>query len=218
MKRAKGQPWESTSQADVQRARTLDGIGHAFALLHNVEMAGYGPLTPDQGGSYPTWSSWLLADLIYNIQPLVQEGYVPPDFMSITKDVVKALEPELDKVPPSLVHGDLGDREVFVDPVSGALTEIVDWGDALSGDSRYDFAGFVAGGPADDERPARYLPGVKQAYTRYSRCAPSFLDAKVTYLYELHNTVRNAFWCISEEPSWIEDLCAHAVSLVSKLR
>jgi aminoglycoside phosphotransferase len=36
MRRADGQPWASVAQADMQRARTLDDIGHAFASLHGI--------------------------------------------------------------------------------------------------------------------------------------------------------------------------------------
>ncbi len=218
MDRANGQTWESVAQSDEQRARTLDDIGLYFALLHSVKMNNYGPLEPGLGGRYPLWSSWLRVELLSCSQPLVQKGYLPPDFMSMTEDVLRALVPDLDNVPPSLLHGDLGDREVFVDPGSGAVTAIVDWGDALSGDPLYDFARFVAGGPANDERPTLYLPGVKQAYAKYTGRLPSIGEAKVSLLYEMHNTMRNAFWCLSEESAWIEDLCAHVMSLVSKLK
>ncbi len=219
MSKASGQPWESVTQSDVQRAKTLDDIGHTFALLHSVKMRGYGPLTlkPDLSGHYPSWSSWLRAALLSWGQPLVHEGYLPSNFMSMTEDVLRALVSEIDNIPPSLLHGDLGDREVFVDPVSGAVTAIVDWGGALAGDPLYDFARFVAGGPADDERPALYRPGVKQAYAKYTGCAPAALETNTSYLYEMHNAVGNAFWCLREAPSWIEDLCAYAMSMVAKL-
>ena len=218
MSRADGQAWESVAQSDVHRAKTLDGIGHAFALLHSVKLRGYGPLTSDLIGRFPSWSGWLHAELLSCSQPLIQAGYLPPNFMDTADDVFRVLAPELDNVSASLLHGDLGDREVFVDPVSGAVTAIVDWGGALSGDPRYDFARFVAGGPADDERPTLYRPGVKQAYARYTGCDPAVLDGKVSYLYEMHNAVGNACWCLREEPAWIEALCAYAMRMIFKLR
>jgi aminoglycoside phosphotransferase (APT) family kinase protein len=138
--------------------------------------------------------------------------------MRMADDALRSLASQLDNVRPRLLHGDLGDGEIFVDPRSGAVTALVDWGDALSGDPLYDFARFVAGGPADDERPALYLPGVKQSYTRHVGCDPAALEGKVLALYDMHNTVRNAAWCVREETPWIEDLCAHALRIVSKLR
>ena len=218
MGKADGQPWESVTQTDVQRARTLDDLGHAFALLHSVKMCDYGPLTTGLVGRYPSWSSWLRAELLSCSQPLVQAGYLPPGFMNTADDVLRTLAPELNNVPPSLLHGDLGDREIFVEPINGAVTAIVDWGGALSGDPLYDFARFVAGGPADDERPALFRPGVKQAYARYTGRDPADLEGNVSYLYEMHNAVLNGFWCLREEPAWIEDLCAYAMNMISKIK
>jgi len=218
MKRADGQPWALVVQADVQRARTLDDIGQVFASLHGVTMRNYGPLTPGLGGRYPSWSGWLHAELLSCSQPLIREGHLPPHFMRMADDVLRSLAPELETVRPALLHGDLGDGEIFVDPRSGAVTALVDWGDALSGDPLYDFARFVAGGPADDERPALYLPQVMQSYTRYVGCDPAALEGKILALYDMHNAVRNAAWCVREETAWIEDLCARAMSIVAKLR
>jgi len=59
----------------------------------------------------------------------------------------------------------LGDTEVFVDE-SLEVTAIVDWADAVVGDPIYDFARFVAGGPAAGPRPARMRPEAKRFYTR----------------------------------------------------
>ncbi len=53
MRRADGQSWASVAQADVQRSRTLDDIGHVFASLHGVPMCNYGPLMPGQVGDTP---------------------------------------------------------------------------------------------------------------------------------------------------------------------
>lgn len=218
MRRAGGQPWASVAQTDVQRTRTLDDIGQVFASLHSVPMRDYGPLTPGLDGQYPSWSGWLHAELLSCCQPLIRKGHLPSHFMRMAEDVSRSLAPQLENVRPVLLHGDLGDGEIFVDPYSGAVTAIVDWGDALSGDPLYDFARFVAGGPADDKRPALYLPGVKRSYTRCVGCDPAALEGKVPAFYDMHNAVRNASWCLREETAWIDDLCAHALSIVLMLR
>ncbi len=218
MRRAAGQPWATVAQADAQRARTLDDLGHVFASLHGVPMCNYGPLTPGLGGQDASWSGWLHAELLSCAQPLIRAGYLPPHFMCLADDVLRSLAPELETVRPRLLHGDLGDGEIFVDARSGAVTALVDWGDALSGDPLYDFARFVAGGPADDERPARYRPRVMQSYTRFFCGDHVALEGNVLALYDMHNAVRNAAWCVREETAWIEDLCVHAMGLVSTLR
>ena len=220
MRRADGWPWAAVAQTDVQRSRTRDDIGQVFASLHGVPMRDYGPLTPGSGGQYPSWSDWLHAELLSCSQPLIRKGHLSSHFIRMAEDVLRPLAPQLENVRPVLLHGDLGDGEIFVDPGSGAVTAIVDWGDALSGDPLYDFARFVAGGPVDDERPTLYLPGVKQSYARRVGCDPAALEGKVPSFYDMHNAVRNASWCLREATAtaWIDDLCAHALNIVAVLR
>jgi aminoglycoside phosphotransferase (APT) family kinase protein len=218
MRKAEGQPWESLVQSDIQRSKTLDDIGHMFASLHETQMSNYGPLTPDSGGQYRSWSGWLRAELEASSEPLIREGHLPAHFIDSANNVMRCLAPHLEKVRPSLLHGDLGDREVFVDPTSGAVTAIVDWGDALAGDPLYDFARFVAGGPADDERPALYLPGVIHSYVRNASADLAAFGGKVLSFYEMHNAIRNASWSFREERSWIEGLCTRAMSIVTNMR
>lgn len=42
---------------------------------------------------------------------------------------------------PTLIHGDLTDRNILFDPAKQKLTRILDWSDAVFGDPAYDFAG-----------------------------------------------------------------------------
>lgn len=53
----------------------------------------------------------------------------------------------LEEVPPVLLHGDLGLDHVLVDPITGRVTGIVDWGDLDRGDPARDLAGLVAWAP-----------------------------------------------------------------------
>lgn len=42
-----------------------------------------------------------------------------------------------------LVHGDLTGDHILIDPASGSLTGVIDWGDAMIGDPAFDFAGLL---------------------------------------------------------------------------
>lgn len=44
---------------------------------------------------------------------------------------------------PALIHGDLAPEHMLVDPATGVLTGVIDWGDAGIGDPALDFAGLV---------------------------------------------------------------------------
>ena len=115
MEKARGEKWESAMQTDAQTARTLDDIGHIFARLHRVETKNYGFLTSDMCGGYSSWSGWISAALLSNSLPLVEKGFLPHYFLNMNKEVLKEFVPELDNVVPTLLHGDLGDGEVFVE-------------------------------------------------------------------------------------------------------
>jgi len=64
---------------------------------------------------YRSWAGWLHAELLACAQPLIREGHLPPHFMRLAEDVLRSLAPQLENVRPALVHGDLGDQEIFVD-------------------------------------------------------------------------------------------------------
>jgi aminoglycoside phosphotransferase (APT) family kinase protein len=215
MTKATGLPWNSVDQTSAQQTRTLADIGSMFATLHRCAMRGYGPLTASGSGRFASWSTWLRGELQRSAQPLMQAGHLPQDFMHNAERVLRALAPAIDRVTPALLHGDLGDGEVFVDPLTGAVTAIVDWGNALCGDPLYDFARFVAGGPTDDERPARFWPGVKEAYARSIGCDVAVLESPAARFYEMHNAIGKANWSLCEAPDWIAPLCDKALRILS---
>lgn len=47
--------------------------------------------------------------------------------------------------PPALVHADLHHDHLFLDPTTGHLQAVIDWGDVLEGDRWYDFGALVTG-------------------------------------------------------------------------
>lgn len=47
--------------------------------------------------------------------------------------------------PPAFVHADLHHDHLFLDPTTGHLRAVIDWGDVLEGDRWYDFGALVTG-------------------------------------------------------------------------
>ena len=47
--------------------------------------------------------------------------------------------------PPAFLHADLHRDHLFVDPATGHLRSVIDWGDVLEGDRWYDFGALVTG-------------------------------------------------------------------------
>ena len=53
---------------------------------------------------------------------------------------------------PAFVHADLHHDHLFLDPASGHLLAVIDWGDVLEGDRWYDFGALVTGSFHGDRR------------------------------------------------------------------
>lgn len=79
---------------------------------------------------------------------------------------------------PALIHADLAGEHILCDPATGALTGVIDWGDARVGDPALDFTGLLrAAGPAFADAALAAYPGpVDPAFRRrmdfYARLIP----------------------------------------------
>jgi hygromycin-B 7''-O-kinase len=54
--------------------------------------------------------------------------------------------------PPTFLHADLHHDHLFLDPDTGHLVSVIDWGDVLEGDRWYDFGALVTGSFHGDRR------------------------------------------------------------------
>jgi len=196
--------WHDADWNRHQHLTMLSKLARHLATLHTVRIDGYGPLTIDGDGTFPTWSSWLRSGFERAACTLNAAGAVPGAFVEALHKAVTELSPELDRRPSVLLHADLGDMEIYVDPVAVSITGIVDWGSSIGGDPLYEFARFVAGGPADDPRPGLYRHPLREQYDRIS--PPSGHAPAIEMLYDLHNTLLNAEWAMREAPDWIGPL------------
>ncbi|MBM7784593.1 phosphotransferase family protein [Tenggerimyces flavus] len=188
--------------------RTLDDLVDLYARLHRVALPGFGPLHADaSGGTLPSWSRWQRETIE---KALAQLGEVPFDALGMCT----AFAPDLDRAPGVLLHADLGDGETFVDPSTGAVTAVVDWGAALVGDPLYDLVRFVGGGPAEDERPGLVHPRLHARYLARIGLSPASAERMLTF-YRFHICVVEAAW--GEDIGWRPAHLAWAERLFDRL-
>lgn len=173
--------------------RTLDDLVTLYARLHQEALPGFGLLLADaSGGTLPSWSRWQRETIE---KALAQLGEVPFDALGLCM----AFAPDLDRAQGVLLHADLGDGETFVEPSTGAVTCVVDWGAALVGDPLYDLVRFVGGGPAEDERPRSVHPKLHARYLARTGLSPESAERMLAF-YRFHICVVEAAW--GEDYGW----------------
>lgn len=217
MEHLRGVWWHNADWSRAQHLSMLAELAQHLVALHSVRIDGYGPLDLNGSGTFGSWQDWLRSGFGRSADTLTTSGQLPPGFTGDLFGVLEALSPELDRRPSVLLHSDLGDMEVYVDPASGTITGIVDWGNSIGGDPLYEFSRFVAGGPANDPRPALYRQPLREAY---DRLAPSLSphDPAIERLYDLHNTMLNAEWAVREAPDWVASLREIALAQLGTLQ
>lgn len=216
MRAAPGRTLQEVGRQAPTIGRTLDDLAECYTRLHRVELPGYGPVAVDgQRGELGSWSQWQQQTASEALAALNARDAVSAGFVTRVRELSKAFADDLDRKPGVLLHADLGDRETFVDPETGAVTAIVDWGGALVGDPLYDLVRFVGGGPADDERPGQLLPTLHARY--FERNPHALEDAqRMLTFYRFHICVMEAAW--GEELGWTTGHLAWVERLIDQLQ
>ena len=196
-------------------ARTLADLAESYTRLHRVRLAGFGPLADDaQSGKLGSWSQWQRLAIEEALVALGSADAVHSSFPERARALCASFAACLDQAPGALLNAEVGDGETFVDPATGAVTAIVDWGSALVGDPLYDIARFVAGGPADDPRPALVLPQLHAEYFARNAYDPEHAQRMLRF-YRFHICVVEAAW--GQELGWTPGLVAWAEQLLEEL-
>ena len=211
MERAHGVRLADVPERDLDVA--LQSLAVGLSRLHGIAPAGFGWLNRSGSGRFGSWSTWLRGVLARDLQTLLARRAIRPETADALGACFAGNTAGLDRRPARLVHGDLGDTEVFVDE-DHQVTAVVDWADAVVGDPLYDFARFVAGGPAADPRPERMRPVVERAYALPQHFAGA---GRFYSLYQAHNAIRNAAWSVVHAPEWADDLVAFATAEASRV-
>ena len=196
-------------------ARTLADLAECYTRLHRVRLPGFGTLADDaQSGTLGSWSQWQRQAIEEALVALESADAVPPGFSERARALCTSFAARLDRASGALMNAEVGDGETFVDPATGAVTAIVDWGAALVGDPLYDIARFVAGGPADDPRPALVLPQLHAEYFARNAYDPDHAPRMLRF-YRFHICVVEAGW--GRELGWTPSLVAWAEQLLEEL-
>lgn len=212
---AAGRTLQDVGRTAPTIAKTLDDLAECYTLLHKVALPGFGPIAGDgQGGKLDSWSQWQQQTAEEALTVLRQREAVSAAFVSRARRFCSAFASDLDHAPAALLHADLGDQEAFVDPATGAVTAVVDWGGALVGDPLYDLARFVGGGPADDPRPAQLLPILQTCYFERNAYEAEHVRRMLKF-YRFHICVVEAAW--GEDLGWTPGHVTWAEQLIDEL-
>lgn len=204
LRKARGRPWALPDRTTDASARTQDDVGRVFALLHARELPGRGPLTEARTGSHGRWSDWLRESIDPWLRFLQSEGHYDGGLVTRVNRLFSSRACMLDDRPGVLVHGDLGNMEIFVDE-SDRVVDIVDFGKTGVGDPVYDFVRFCGGGPIDDPRPDALLPRVRRSYIAHGGVEPANWE-ELFRIYSVYNAVDNSAWSIREDIPWLPGL------------
>jgi Ser/Thr protein kinase RdoA (MazF antagonist) len=158
----------------------LRELGRVVARIHGIGMEGYGwidvePLVKSSDkdaasdGMFDSWRSYVLLNLAEHVQICAQIGAITRSESNRIERVFAKLDNLLDGVKPCLLHGDLGNHNVFFR--DGKIVGLLDWEDCLSGDPVFDIAFWATFHP--ERRHASFLDGY-----RHERALPDDFEPR----------------------------------------
>ena len=141
MRRLRGAPVDGPSPA-------LREAGQELALVHSIQLAGYGALTVDgidAIGASDTWRHFV-GDLTSGLELLVTADILSEPLADAASAALEQSTGDLDFDRQAvLLHGDLKPAHIFAS--SERYTGLIDWGDACAGDPRLDLGRMSMAGP-----------------------------------------------------------------------
>ncbi len=124
----------------------MRAVGQAMTETHTIEVLGYGPilvvgnpLNPDSvAGQYESWQDFV-ASILQDVDEFAQVGLLTAEHRTQIHGTAEAAEPSpLVGDSGVLLHADVKRHHIMA--VDGALTGVIDWGDACAGDPAWDLA------------------------------------------------------------------------------
>lgn len=124
------------------RRRVFEHAGAMLRRLHEAPIEGYGTLTVRDGvlcGGSASWRDYWLIDNPWdrNLEDIARDGLVSGPVYARIKGAIDAMC-AADFGPARLLHNDYTSGHIFTD--GRAVTGVIDFGNALAGDPRYDIA------------------------------------------------------------------------------
>ena len=142
---AKGEPLNMMEMDEEFDKKFIFELGRTIAGLHTIVTESFGLLDvscvmKEQKGKglIDSWEEYIFLNLDKHIKTCYEIGAITLGEGRIIETVFKHAHPLLENVTSSLLHGDLGNHNVFSD--GRCITGIIDWEDCMSGDSIFDIA------------------------------------------------------------------------------
>jgi aminoglycoside phosphotransferase (APT) family kinase protein len=148
MEKAAGQPLSSLPSA--QQDPFFRQIGAHLRRMHALLIDGFGWLDEQHyrqhgmvRGSDATWQHAVLKDVDASLAYFQHIGALEAQFIESVERVVELAESQLRTITiGQLMHGDVGELHVWVDPNRGDVTSFIDFGQRSAGDPIWDIMQF----------------------------------------------------------------------------
>ncbi len=122
----------------------FESLGRFIAKLHTISLSKFGPLDirslneSSVVGVHDQWQDYLMCRFKEHISMCVAIGAITDNQGEKIELLFHKLLPVLNQSPSALLHGDLGNHNLFSD--GKKITAVIDWEDCMSGDPVFDIA------------------------------------------------------------------------------
>lgn len=145
-------------------------VGTTLACINRTPVSGYGwviGVADDDmlQAEHPDRATWT-ADYVAAAEKVGSAGILPPDLACRLRSVITRWAHLPDIRPASLAHGDFDSTHIYADPVTGAFSGIIDFGEIRGADHLYDL-GHLLVHDGEAGRPELFSH-VLAGYTRLS--------------------------------------------------
>lgn len=147
LEEAPGAPLSRCDDDEARMTGLLAQLGRFLARLHGIATRGYGlldasPLAAGEQrevrGLWASWPGYLATNFESHLERCTAIGAIDTTEARRAEHAFAAGCSQLGEIQPVLLHGDLGNHNVFTE--AGEITALVDWEDCLSGDAVFDLA------------------------------------------------------------------------------
>jgi fructosamine-3-kinase len=120
-------------------------LGQVVAKVHSIRTSGFGLLDirrilsdQEPRGLHQTWEAYIFLNLERHVKICCDIAAINHEEATRIRSVFEQTRHVLKHVTPSLLHGDLGNHNIFSD--GQHISAIIDWEDCMSGDMLFDVA------------------------------------------------------------------------------
>jgi fructosamine-3-kinase len=124
----------------------LQAVGNYVARVHNVKLAGAGPLSIQSlyalsrpEGIHASWLDYVMLRLPEHIDVCVSIGAIDQHEAAAIERIFDTYANVFKSAPTVLLHGDLGNHN-FISADGQEIAALIDWEDCMSGDPVFDIA------------------------------------------------------------------------------